>query len=316
MDSYAREFITPESREHWLKLRTQDITSTECAALFSVSKYNSMFEIWHAKHDHREIPFEPNIRTIIGKHLEAGIAGIACELNNWTAKPMDCYARIPALKLGASFDWEITLESGVKAILEIKNVDYLVYKKEWINQETGEEEAPPHIELQVQHQMLASGYEWAVIFALVGGNQPVTLIRQADEKIQRSIVRRVQRFWHSIHQHNEPEPEYARDYIAIASIKTHVEAGKTIDTCPEITELVKAWHIANEAEKQASTNKKAAAGELIIKLGDAQYVNTPDYKVSCSTTRNGNRTCRVLVRNPESFIVESATPSTTPSTKG
>lgn len=295
-----RVFIKPNSREEWLKLRTADLTSTEISAVFGISPYLSRYELWHCKRDKREIPFEPNERTIIGKHLEAGIAAAACELNGWNAAPMDDYGRIPAARLGASFDWQITLDNGQRALLEIKNVDYLIYKNQWINPATGEEEAPPHIELQVQHQMLVSGIDWAAIFALVGGNQPVTLIREADPIIHAAIRSRAAEFWRTVDAGEKPQPDYSRDYDAIARLNTDLQAETHRETDPKLDALVAAYSAAHNDEKQAKTRKAAACGEIITHMGDAQYAIADGYKINCGLTKTGKRTCRITLKGDAS----------------
>jgi hypothetical protein len=72
--------ITPDSQDHWLQLRTQDVTSTESAALFGMSPYVTQFELWHRKKSGEQPEFKTNERMRWGNRLEAAIAhGIAEE---------------------------------------------------------------------------------------------------------------------------------------------------------------------------------------------------------------------------------------------
>ncbi|WYK04376.1 hypothetical protein DWF04_015295 [Cereibacter sphaeroides f. sp. denitrificans] len=54
--------------------------------------------------------------------------------------------------------------------------------------------APPHSELQVQHQLLVSGRQWAVIVVLVGGNDLRVTVRTRNEIIIQKIRDRVAAF--------------------------------------------------------------------------------------------------------------------------
>jgi predicted phage-related endonuclease len=66
--------ITPDSQDHWLQLRTQDVTSTESAALFGMSPYVTQFELWHRKKSGEQPEFKTNERMRWGNRLEAAIA--------------------------------------------------------------------------------------------------------------------------------------------------------------------------------------------------------------------------------------------------
>ena len=43
------KIINPKSFDHWLSLKSEDISSTESAALFGLSPYSSEFELYHEK---------------------------------------------------------------------------------------------------------------------------------------------------------------------------------------------------------------------------------------------------------------------------
>ena len=53
-------------------------------------------------------------------------------------------------------------------------------------------EAPLHIEFQVQHQLLVSGYQTAYIAVLVGGNTLKLIKRERNEKVITSIKNKIQ----------------------------------------------------------------------------------------------------------------------------
>jgi predicted phage-related endonuclease len=40
---------TPNDKNHWLELRSQNINSTESACLFGISPYITEFELYHRK---------------------------------------------------------------------------------------------------------------------------------------------------------------------------------------------------------------------------------------------------------------------------
>lgn len=305
--------ITPDNEQHWLDLRTQDLTSTDVAALFGVSPYSTLFEVWHRKRNGTGSTLSDNERMRWGRRLEATIAQGIAEDKGWTCSPFKDYMRIPQFRLGASFDfigWEKGVVGhgirGMGHILEIKNVDSLVFKQTWT--EDGDSfEAPPHIELQVQHQLLVSGLKVAYIGALVGGNRVVLIRREAQADIQNAILREALKFWASVEAGQEPAPDFERDAAFIASLYQHAEPGKVLDAQgdEETARLVMAYQQASHEVKVAEEAKKAAKAALLVRIGDAEKVKGEGWTISAGVqgpvevpahTREGFRNFRITFK--------------------
>ena len=141
----TRQTITPRDREHWLSLRAQDLTSTDVAALFGMSPYKTKFELWHEKRSGEPVRIAQNDRMKWGTRLQDSIASGIAHDNGFSVDRFDGYMRIPSERIGSSFDFFME----PNGILEIKNVDALIFRDGWIV-ENGEIEAPLHIEMQVQ----------------------------------------------------------------------------------------------------------------------------------------------------------------------
>lgn len=194
-----REIIIPENEKDWLNLRKLDLTSSDIASLFGVGyvSYDTLVQIKRCK---TRPLFEENERMQWGIALQPSIANKICKDNQWDCRDMKEYIRIPSFRIGSSFDYEVSWESDLngeallqKALLEIKNVDQYQYKKEWL--EGFEIEAPPKIELQIQHEMLVSGHDLAYLGVLIGGNKGLVLRREANKKVQLAILEKAERFW-------------------------------------------------------------------------------------------------------------------------
>jgi predicted phage-related endonuclease len=187
------------TREAWLGKRLADVTSTESAALFGMSPYMTAFELWHRKRSGLVPEFNGSERVAWGNHLEAAIAAGIAEQQGWTVEPMKDYWRRPDERLGSSFDFVITNHaSGEPAHLELKNVDFMTFKRDWIKHEDGTIEAAAHIELQVQHQLAVSGFPRAYIGALIGGNKGLVIERERDEQVIAAIRAKVAEFWRTV----------------------------------------------------------------------------------------------------------------------
>ena len=276
--------ITPKDEADWLAMRKQDVTSTESAALFGMSPYMTHFELWHAKHSGLAREFKSNERMEVGSFFEAPIAHYLAKKQGWTIEPMKDYMRQPELRAGSSFDFRITSLDGGPAHLEIKNVDYLAFRDGWIEHDDGTIEAPEHIEMQVQHQMMVSGYSRSFIGAFIGGNRGVVIERQRDEQVIAAMRRAIADFWTTVDAHQEPSAVMPGDAAAVIRLNQYAQPGKILDasTDANITMLVTQYKRACTDEKNAQEDKEAAKALLMEAIGDAEKVLVDGWTISAS----------------------------------
>ena len=272
-----REIIIPDSEEHWLALRQKDLTSTDIACLFGIG-YWSLFELWHYKASGVKPDFEPNERTEFGLFLQDGIAAKFAKDNNWKIRRMNEYIRLPELRLGASFDFDVNDVD----LAEIKNVDGLVFKKDWIVNDDKSIEASPKIEIQVQAQMLVSGRERAFICACVGGNRGVKLERTANPAIQEAIKTKADAFWKSIDENNPPEPNFETDAKFIASLYNYAAPGSIISVAgdEEILKMVERYREGGELIKAAESRREEIKARLLTLIGEAEKADGGSFTIS------------------------------------
>ncbi len=276
-----RLIITPPNEAIWLALRAEDITSTESSALFNMSPYATAFEIWHRKKSKEIVDFQENERMRWGKRLQDAIAAGIAEDQGWLAEPMKEYIRITDARMGASFDWRMIDASGRMGVFEIKNVDYLVFRDQW-QEEDGELTAPAHIEIQLQAQLHCSEYEWGAIGVLVAGNSPRVIIRERDLEVGNSIEARVREFWRSVEANNPPPPTYPDDAEFVSKLYGYAEPGKVFDARgnAELATLATAYHQAGAAEKQAKEDKEVAKAKLLAAIGDSERALLDGFTIS------------------------------------
>lgn len=284
--------ITPDSEEHWLSLRTVDLTSTDIPAIFGLSPYKTAFELYHEKKSGERIQFAENDRMKWGRRLESVVAAGIMDDNNWCGRPFKEYVRLPDLRIGSSFDYRARprpVTSGADTaddfILEIKTVDFLAFRDGWTIDE-GFIEAPPHIELQVQHQMLVSGLRRAYIGVMVAGNRIEVLERLADDAVHAGILARAAQFWQSIENNTPPDPVMPDDADAVIAMNQFAEPGKFLDARGDasIASLLQEYQRLGTDEKLAAEQRKVIKAELLQAIGDAEKVVTDVGKISASVT--------------------------------
>ena len=281
------EIFKTTSTEEWQRLRSRDITSTESAALFGLSPYVTPFELWHRKRAGEIVELEPNERMKWGTRLQDPIAAGIAEDQGWKIQRRAQYERLPDRRLGASFDFTITGGDGGDGLLEIKNVDPLILRDEWVVDDD-EIEAPPHIEMQVQHQLLVSGLPYAYIGALVGGNRTFLIRREPAPGIHESILAKAADFWKSVDAGAAPKPDFARDADFIAKLYRTVKPGRVIDVAgdEEIDDLVGNYRQCREAIEEHEAHKKEIKARLLTKIGDAEKALGKGFSISAGAVKS------------------------------
>lgn len=279
----ATEIIPYTGQEAWLDARKQDVTSTESAALFSMSPYITHFDLWHRKHSGVVPEFKSNDRMNWGNRLEAAIAYGIAEEQGWKVAPLKEYMRDPDARMGSSFDFVIT-SLGEPAHLEIKNVDYLAFRDGWLEHEDGTIEAPEHIEMQVQHQMAVSGFRQSFIGAFIGGNRGVVIERQRDEDVIAAIRAKVAAFWKTVDAGQEPNPVMPEDADVLIRLNQYARPGKVLsaDGDEKLARLLEDYKKAAAIEKNAKEDKDVAKATIFKHIGDAEKVLTSAWTVSCA----------------------------------
>jgi predicted phage-related endonuclease len=297
-----REFLRFNTEDEWLAMREADVTSTEAAALFGCSPYSTLYRLFHAKTGQLETDFELNDRIKWGNRLEAAIAYGIAEDTGLRVEPFKVYARIPELRMGSSFDFKIiglddsysgtdetyrdAFRENGPGIMEVKNVDGLQFKRAWISDDHIME-APPHIELQVQHQQEAADMEWTLIAPLVGGNAPMPFLRKRDRAIGQAIINKVGEFWQMVDAGRAPAPDFAHDGETIAKL-LYQDNGESIDLSDNarLAQLVVAHERANEAFNKAKGIKETIKAEILTTIGHYAKVLLPGYSISAGTTKD------------------------------
>lgn len=277
------EIITPQNHDDWLAMRRLDVTSTESAALFGLSPYMTHFELWHRKASGQEPEFKVNDRMRWGNRLEAAIAHGIAEEQGWEIQPLKDYMRLAGLRIGSSFDFVIT-NLREPAHLEIKNVDFLAFREGWIEHDDGSIEAPEHIEIQVQHQMLVSGFKRSFIGAFIAGNRGVVIERERDEQVIAAIKHRISEFWATIASGQQPDPIMPDDAMAVIGLNQYAQPGKVLDASGDanIASLVLNYKAAAKAEADAAADKDVAKARLLEAIGDAERVLLDGWTISAS----------------------------------
>ncbi|MEM6681353.1 MAG: YqaJ viral recombinase family protein [Pseudomonadota bacterium] len=270
---------TPE----WLAARQKNIGGSEVAGLFGLSKYTTSFKLYHQKRGSIDPDVLDNDRVLAGQILEPAIANLAMAKFEINLRRVHRYIPHPTVRgMAASLDYETVSAPRIPA--EIKNVDFRVFRDEWEIDGNTITVCPPHIQLQLVHQMACTGAKEALIFVLVAGN---TLYHgrfpfRAD--IAEKIERRITHFWADVAAEREPAIEGGDDLGVLQDLYRVSDPATTVDLSGD-NEAIDAAHrlaAAKTIGAEARREERSAKTVLLEKLQGASAATLPGFELTMS----------------------------------
>lgn len=311
-------------REEWLAQRRRTVGGSEIASLFyawqlshgqvaylhmfevpppgatmlgCVSRHTTGFRLWAQKSGRLEADDVDSERVNAGLHLESAAAEWAMRKWDWHLRKVHRYIVHPEIPgLGASRDYE-EVAAGYPPV-EIKNVDFLIFRDQW--QADGDVIlAPPmDLTLQVQHQIAGTRAPHGWIVACVGGNNLKRGMIPRHEPTIARIETAVREFWRAVDEGQAPY-DFA-DYDTVADLFAVGEKAKVADLtrdnqAPELArEFLELKAQAAGIEKRMDEIKAA----LAYKIGDATRAKLNGFSITWPS-----------IARPEKLIPEKVQPA-------
>jgi putative phage-type endonuclease len=280
--------VTIESDEQWHALRRRNIGGSDVAALFGASPWMTEFTLWAEKRGITEHAVEENNKMALGKYLEPFIAGQLAKELGWTVVPSKEYHLHPTITgMGATLDFDVIDHEWGPGICETKVVfDYADYMEHW-----SDDRAPPHIELQVQHQLAVTGRPWAAICVLVmqTGTLMPAIIRRPIPAVIAEIEEKVGMFWESIKAKQRPAPTGTDAELSIMRLIWPAREPRKIvelanyDLAEEASLYVYASQQLSSADKQKTVSK----AKLLAAAEDAELLRVPGFNINVKQDKRG-----------------------------
>ena len=273
------------NKQDWLENRLLDVTSTEVSALFNVNPWQSEFELYNQKKDKVVVNIDDNERMAWGRRLEDSIAQGCAESQGWQVQPFDVYMSDTETRMGSSFDYKIT-SSDELGIMEVKNVDSMVYRTKWVDDGNGHIEAPPHIEMQLQHQLHVSGLSWGCIVALVGGNTQKLIVRARNKEVGQLLETKVKEFWERVKAGTPPDIDYLRDsQYMMKNLYNEADAGVILAADEDMDKLVDDYNAINREYVSLGKQKDAVKAQILELSQNASKIVSINGTINCGMTK-------------------------------
>jgi len=255
-----------ETSQQWHELRRQNIGASESCVLLGWG-FASPFELFMQKTGKLAEPdLSKDERVVIGQSIEAGIATAAERLLGVALRPAKRYVTHPTIHgMGCTPDYEMLTEDAGWVPVEVKAVAWDRWADEWNpgNEPDDEIEPPPHIAIQLQHQLACCGSPYGFVLVLVAGSR-IRLIRQPRhagliEQIENAVVE----FWRRVRDNNPYAPDMTVDLSAMQRVyKTH-EGTVDYSGNAQLETLVATYAKHQQAEAAAGKLKETTKAEIV-----------------------------------------------------
>src|SRR6266404_3192232 len=270
------------SREQWLACRSQDVTASIAGALLGVHPYSTAYGLYLLKKGLIAEDPEETGPMRKGRLLEPpAVQMLREDRPDWTIHdyPVGYYYRDPAARLGATPDVLATDENGKLGVVQIKNIEPSIFRRDWPKDDEGKPEPPLWIVIQALIEAQLTGAEWAAVAPMVvsyGVDLPIIMIPFHAGILER-IKAEVSEFWQRIENGRNYEPDYGRDGALIAKLYPQ-DNGLEIDLSGdnEFPGFVEMLENARAKKKSADGDEWIAKTAIASKMGEASIARLAD----------------------------------------
>lgn len=295
------------TEDDWQAFRRRGIGGSDAAAALGVSKWKSKRQLYMEKMGEYDPVIRNSEAIYWGKTLEAPIAQRFAELNpDVEIRPVQAILVHPEIDyMFANIDREIVCPTG-NGVLEIKTANAR-QDKYWEG-----EDVPADYIYQVQHYLAVTGYKFAWIACLLGGQQYIQRYIERDEALIDMIYKGEAEFWEYVMTQTPPEWDGSEASEAfMKKLAPEPEKGKQIVLPDEMLAVAREYEdlkkrhkeyadIAATFEQEMNARKEA----LCEALGDAEIGTVGNYTISSKLTHR--KECYVAATSYRRFSFKAA----------
>lgn len=248
------------SREEWLQARRRGIGGSDAAVIAGLDPYKSPIRLWMEKRGEVE-------EELAGEAAEWGLLlepVIAAEFTRRTG--MKVRRRNAILQhpghawMLANVDREVV---GEDALLEIKTTSA------WNRGAIAEDRLPDRYVIQAQHYLAVTGKQRCWFAVLVGGQKLVITHVDRDDELIAYLIEREAEFWQHVVDGTPPPVDGSDDARELLDrLYPEADPESVAVLPPDAEELIRAYHEARAAEREAAQRRQEAENRLKALLGD------------------------------------------------
>lgn len=271
----------PDGSPEWHQTRLGGMGGSDVAAALGMSRYTSPLSVYLEKRG--EMPTLPE-NPDLAEYGEMGHALQDVIADRWAHRSGYSWERAPGTLAHAEAPWmRVNLDGiasdpwGERGVLEVKNrSEYQL--DQW---EDGVPAAPA---IQGHWGMAVSGYPYAAVAALIGGNKVRWHRIERDHELEANLVTLVADFWRGVLEGREPQIDSSEATSELLGHLYQVDPGAIANVDPaEVEPLLAELERLKVAEKEATAalrgvknrlRKLAGAAEVIVGEDDSAELFT------------------------------------------
>lgn len=290
--------------QDWLEYRRRGIGGSDVAAVCGLSKWKSPVEVWLDKTGQIE-PKPAGEAAYWGTLMEPIVRDEFISRTGYKVRQVNAilqHRRFPFML--ANLDGVVTDPYRGEGIFEAKTAS--AYRAaEW---EAG---IPDDYALQVQHYMAVTGFSFAWVAVLIGGNQFVWRFIERDEAVIDLLIQMESRFWRLVETRVAPDIDGSSASAELLNRLYPLSKSKTILDLPgHAGPLIKEYEQAQEEEQHANIRKEKAGNLLKQMLGENEIGAIEGRTVSWKTVNTERLDSKTLKTEcPDLFKQYSKTSS-------
>lgn len=274
------------TQDEWLDMRKRGIGGSDAAVALGLSPWKSPVQLYMEKTGELD-PQPMNSEAVYwGTKLESIVADRFAELNpDIEVRPLNAMLVHPEHTfMLANIDREIISPTG-NGILEVKTANVRQADK-W-----ADNNVPVGYTMQVQHYLAVTGYQFAWLACLLGGQELITRYVERDDELIEKITQGEERFWGCVVNHTPPEWDGSQSsWDILKRLYPTSEKGKVV-SLPEDLKGTLDEYLALDAQckeysdiaKKSERARDAYKQKLVEALGDAEAGLLNGYQIKYAT---------------------------------
>lgn len=280
------------SREEWLKVRKKGIGGSDIAGVCELSSYKSPLHVYLDKKDLLPENGEENIAMELGLELEPFLSK---KFVQWIKKTEGLDIELKEMPFILQYDkvdyFLVNLDRWFEHPQKGKCVVELKTATEFKRDQWKGGEVPDEYFLQVQWQLMITGWEYCYLAFLIGNRKFDVKVIQRNEKIIKSLKEKGIEFWEKfVLKETPPAPiGLMSDKEALEILYPEELIGKertlTIDEEEEILNILGKMEKQNNIKKEAEKEIEKIKQFIKAVIGDNEYMFAGGRTIKYKTIR-------------------------------
>ena len=252
----------------FLEDRKRGVGGSDAASALALDEYRTPRELYGMKTGELADEFTDNRFTRAGRVLESAIANLYAEQFGVVLRKKLVPVVHPTLPFMRG--WLDRTIQGERAVLEIKNVDGLVYRTSGEWGEPGSDQVPLRYLVQCAHYLAITGYPVAYLGALIGGNRLERFVIERDLEFEEMLIEGERAFWRHVELREPPPLDYAHPSALGLVKRLHPGSDGRIVTLPDEANALHYQVIeGRELEKHGKALQDEAKARLLDLMSGA-----------------------------------------------